>query len=208
MLLLVTPLSIAASTLLVSWTDPRTIVAASVAAGIVILLAMMLSRREEASAPSSVDELKERAKSGQDTQADAANAAEATPPGQEAEQEDGAEAGAGAEKPENLAAGRGRTLAEMAAHEEIDNAELISRFVLNGQGETVGETVTVTEEQVILKRDGTFFAIEPDTVIEKNGTLLADANIDWEEAEQAGEQWREANMDRMEYDEHGMPVTN
>lgn len=108
-------------------------------------------------------------------------------------------------QPENLAKGKGRSLAEMAANEEVDDTELISRFVMNTNGDQVGETMTITDGEVILKRPEGFCSVPPDAIIEKNGTLLADANIDWEKAREAGKAWEEENFDRMEYDETGMP---
>lgn len=106
---------------------------------------------------------------------------------------------------ENLARGRGRSLAEMAADDEVDDTELISRFVLNTEGDRVGETMTITDGEVILKREDGFYSVAPDAIIEKNGTLLADANIDWDAAREAGQAWEDENLDRMEYDETGMP---
>lgn len=107
--------------------------------------------------------------------------------------------------PEDLAEGTGRTLAEMAANEEVDDTELISRFVHDTDGEQLGETMTIDDGEVILKRDGDFFSVPPDAIIEKSGTLLADANIDWDEAREAGEAWEDENLDRMEYNEEGLP---
>jgi hypothetical protein len=106
---------------------------------------------------------------------------------------------------EDLAQGTGRTLAEMAANEEVDDTELISRFVHDLEGEQLGETMTIDDGEVILKRDDGFYSVPPDAVIEKSDTLLADPNIDWDDARDAGEAWEEANLDRMEYDEEGLP---
>lgn len=104
-----------------------------------------------------------------------------------------------------LAEGPGESMAEMLASEEFDNTELLSRFVHDSEGETIGETMTVTEDEVILKKDGEFLAVDPEAVIEKEGQLLLDPNVDFDEARQRGEDWREANLDRMEYDEEGLP---
>lgn len=110
--------------------------------------------------------------------------------------------------PAELAQGKGRTVAEMVANEEIDDTQLISRFVLDTEGNPLGETLTVTEGEVILKREDGFYAVPPDAILEKSGTLLADGNIDWEGAKDAGKRWEEENLDRMEYNEEGMPVSS
>lgn len=104
--------------------------------------------------------------------------------------------------------GKGRSLREMAAHEEINESELLSRFVVNAKGDTVGETVALEPEQVVLKKEGAFYAVSLDDVIEKDGMLLVDAKIDWAAAEAAGETWREQAYDEMEYDDSGMPVVD
>ncbi len=110
--------------------------------------------------------------------------------------------------PAELAQGKGRTLAEMVANEEISDTELISRFVLDTEGNSLGETLTVTEGEVVIKREDGFYAVPPDAILEKSGTLLADGNINWEKAKDAGTRWEEENLDRMEYNEEGMPVSS
>lgn len=105
-----------------------------------------------------------------------------------------------------LTPGKARTLAELRDDEEVENASLLSRFVLNAKGETVGETLSIDDEHVVLKKDGRFFVVSPEHVLAKDGMLIADANIDWDEAGRAGDAWRETSEDRIEYDAEGMPV--
>ena len=102
--------------------------------------------------------------------------------------------------------GKATTLAEHLSSEEVDSNAFLSRFVHTASGEQVGETVAITDEAIVLKREGTFFLVGLDAILEKDGVLLADANIDWDAAEEAGEAWRAASEDAIEYDEDGMPV--
>lgn len=186
--------------LLVAWTDPMVVGAAAI--GLAVIGVVLALRSRESTASASPGSGQGAAASSQPAQGGDVNPVERAKQAREQAQER-------AEEPEpdteNLARGGGRTLAELAAHDDVDDTELISRFVVDSSGDRLGETMTVTEGEVILKRDGEFFAVPPDAIIEKSGTLLADGNIDWDRAREAGEAWQDENLDRMEYDETGMP---
>ena len=183
--------------LLVNWTDPKAIGAGIVAVTLVATIAVLMNQQRNQAAPSAGAGASAGASAG--TGSPQAGEAQPTPstPEQLKQRAEAAD--------NSLAGGDGETVAEMLESEAIDDTELLSRFVLDAEGEQVGETMTVTEDEVVLKRDEGFFAVDPDAVIEKDGNLLLDPNVDWEEAEQRGESWREANLDRMEYDEEGLP---
>lgn len=196
------------ASLSIAWTDP--LVIGAVGLGVLLVAGLGIYWRRQGSS-STVDAAATSPPHPTDPRA-GAGAGPGPSPGPGAGQGPGAE---GAREdptpdppevsPEDLAEGTGRTLAEMAANEEVDDTELISRFVHNMDGEQLGETMTIDEGEVILKRDGDFFSVPPDAIIEKSGTLLADANIDWDEAREAGEAWEDENLDRMEYNEEGLP---
>lgn len=183
----------AVSQLLVTWTDPKAIGAAIIAVTLVGTVAVLLNQRRSQTASSAGAGASAGAASPQ------AGGAQPTPSTPE-QLKQRAQA-----SDDPLAQGEGETVGEMLASEAIDDTELLSRFVLDAEGDEVGETMTVTEDEVVLKREDGFFAVDPDEVIEKDGSLLLDPNVDWDEAEQRGESWREANLDRMEYDEEGLP---
>lgn len=197
---MVDPLTLDAP-LLVAWTDPL-VLGAAAGAGLVAVAVFLASRGSQGASAPPTQQTGDRSADREKPAADVdpiERARKAREQAQKAEEQvHDADGG-------NLAAGTGRSLAELAAHEEVDDTELISRFVLDASGERLGETMTIADGEVILKRDGEFYAVAPDAIIEKDGTLLADANIDWNEARKAGKAWEDENLDRMEYDDTGMP---
>ncbi len=181
------------SAFLISLTDPLFIGGALIAVGLAIYVIVTV-RGQANSSPAS----------GSGGRADPADVAKAKQQFQQRKQQ-AQEGGQEPEKPK-VGPGKGRSLREMADHEEIDEASLLSRFVVNAQGDTVGETMALEPDEVILKREGGFYAVSMDAIIEKDGMLLVDATIDWEAAKEAGDEWRKAAHDEMEYDDAGLPV--
>ncbi len=199
------PLSPDALWLLVAWTDPWVLGAAALGILLVIGIVVKTTRDGSASTTAANDARGAASTPPQPTPQAQAGPAQSPDPSPDRE---GSQATPEPPEidPEDLAQGTGRTLAEMVAHEEIEDTELISRFVMDTDGSQVGETMSVTEGEVILKREDGFYAVPPDAIIEKSGTLLADGNLDWEKAREAGQRWEEENLDRMEYNDEGLPV--
>lgn len=102
--------------------------------------------------------------------------------------------------------GKARSVAELVADEEVSTTSLLSRFVLNNKGETVGETLGLDGDDIVLKHEGSFLVVAQEAILEKDGMLLADANIDWDEARERGNEWQKASRDEIEYDGEGMPI--
>lgn len=82
----------------------------------------------------------------------------------------------------------------------------LARFVEEADGEEVGETVGVTDDHLVVKSDGDFHALPLEDVIEEEERLVADDDIDWDAAADAGQEWADGQEDRVEYDDEGMPV--
>ncbi|MDX1612335.1 MAG: DUF5749 family beta-barrel protein, partial [Candidatus Thermoplasmatota archaeon] len=179
--------------LLISYTDPTFLAAGAVAVGLGAYVIVTLRKQPE---PTTDGNDAGRGRAGAKPQAEPA-AQPATP-----------EPAAGEAKPAKsaLTPGKGRTMAQLAKNEEVENASLLSRFVLNASGDTVGETMALEGDQVILKTDEGFASVSLEDIIEKDGMLLVDANIDWDAAREAGQAWKQASTDEMQYDEKGMPV--
>lgn len=196
------PLSVAGA-LFVTWTDPIVLGSGLIGASLLAVTLLLYSNRSSTESEATEPDAQEEPADAGEPEPTPVDPAQRAKKAREKAKE--RESAARSASPENLARGKGRSLAEMAANEEVEDTELMSRFVLNSQGEELGETLTVTQGEVILKRDGEFYAVEPDAIIEKNGTLLADANIDWDKAREAGKAWEDQNLDRMEYDDTGMP---
>jgi hypothetical protein len=181
--------------LLISWSDPKALGAGIIALTLVGVIAVLMNQKSNQTASS--------ASAGASATAGAASSSpdpQPTPstPEQLKQRAESADT--------SLSSGEGETVAEMLASETFDDTELLSRFVRDADGEEVGETMTVTEDEVVVKQDGEFFAVDPQAIIEKNGNLVLDPNVDWDEARERGEAWREANLDRMQYDEEGLPA--
>lgn len=188
-------MTLAASGLLVQWTDPMAIGAAVAAVVLLGVVAVLLNR---GAAPSTGSAGASGAGATASTGGGQADRPQPASTPQQLKQR--------AEQSGNpLEQTSGDTMAEMLANDEIDDMELLSQFVHDSDGETVGETMTVTEDEVIIKREGDFLAVDPESIIENAGQLVLDPNVDLEAAQDRGESWREANLDRMEYDEEGLP---
>lgn len=84
--------------------------------------------------------------------------------------------------------------------------EYLSRFILNADGERIGETIGIDGERIIMKREEDFFSVPIEAIEEKYGDLLLSKAIDWDESKTLGEEWREKSSDKMEYNEEGKPI--
>ena len=106
-------------------------------------------------------------------------------------------------RPTAVAAG---SLADVVLDPGASIARYLATFVNDPAGKAVGETVHIKHDEVILKMGTKFFVVKPSQILIKDGGLVADPQIDWENAEHAGEQWRTRSTDEIQYDEKGMPV--
>jgi hypothetical protein len=89
---------------------------------------------------------------------------------------------------------------ELEAEEDFKNS-LICRFVLDGVGRKVGESVAVDENVLIIK-SGTKYLGVPIKHIEEDGkTLLVKGLIEKDKAEIMGEKWRRESFSKIVCDE-------
>lgn len=117
-------------------------------------------------------------------------AAEAAPP---------AAGAAGTTDPE------GRTLADLLAGDAAVEPYM-AQFLHNSKGERVGETIGASNDRVVVKHEGKFFAVPAAQIRVRSGLLVADGVVDWDEAARLGEAWRESGHKALRYDESGMPI--
>lgn len=76
--------------------------------------------------------------------------------------------------------------------DERPNAEmLLSRFVVDGKGRRVGESVSLAGDLLIVKSSGKYLGVPLKHVEENNESLLVKGLVDYDRAEQLGEKWRE-----------------
>jgi hypothetical protein len=79
--------------------------------------------------------------------------------------------------------------------------EMLCRFVLDGSGNTVGESIAVNENEsvMIIKSDNNYLGV-PLKHIEKRGkTLLVKGLVDPEKAIIMGEQWRKDSYQEIKH---------
>jgi len=86
-----------------------------------------------------------------------------------------------------------------AEFEEYKNS-LICRFVLDGIGKKVGESVAVDDDLIIIKSKEKYLGV-PLKHIEQDGkTLVVKGLVDRFNAEKMGERWRQESFKEIKYD--------
>ena len=78
--------------------------------------------------------------------------------------------------------------------EENYKNNLLCRFVVDGIGKTVGESVAVNKDIIIIKSKDKYLGIPLKHIQEKGKMLLVKGLIDKSNAEFMGEKWREKNF--------------
>ena len=93
---------------------------------------------------------------------------------------------------------RRRKNEEIEAEETYKNS-LVCKFVLDGIGKKIGESVAVDEDILIIKKGKKYLGV-PLKHIEENGkTLLVKGLVDERNAEMMGEKWRQESFKEIKY---------
>jgi len=71
---------------------------------------------------------------------------------------------------------------------------LLCRFVFDGAGRKIGETVSLDGDIIIIKSGGNYLGVPLKHVEEKEKTLLVKGLVDFDKALEMGEQWREESF--------------
>lgn len=77
---------------------------------------------------------------------------------------------------------------------------LICRFVLDGIGRTVGESVAIDDDILIVKSKTKYLGVPLKHIEEEGKTLIVKGLIDNSNAEKMGEKWREENFKEISND--------
>ena len=85
--------------------------------------------------------------------------------------------------------------------EDFNDNNLLCRFVLDGKGKEIGESIAVEKDIVIIKTKNKYLGVPLKHVEEKDKTLLVKGLIDKNKAEKMGEKWRRKSFDEIEQDE-------
>ncbi|MEF8848520.1 MAG: DUF5749 family beta-barrel protein [Candidatus Thermoplasmatota archaeon] len=77
------------------------------------------------------------------------------------------------------------------------------RFVVDGKGNTIGESVTVDNDVLIIKADSRYIGVPLKHVERKDKKLLVKGLLDEKKAEKLGEEWRKRS-----YKEIDQPIVD
>ena len=72
----------------------------------------------------------------------------------------------------------------------IDEENLICRFVLDGAGKKIGESVAIDKDIMIIKNGNKYLGIPLKHIEEEGKTLLVKGLVNRDKAEKLGETWR------------------
>ncbi len=94
---------------------------------------------------------------------------------------------------------RNKKKEEFEKEHEFKN-RLLCRFVFDGTGKKVGESVGVDEDVIIIKSKKKYLGVPIKHVEEEGKTLLVKGLVDDYNAEMMGEKWRRENFKEIRYD--------
>ena len=77
------------------------------------------------------------------------------------------------------------------------------RFVLDGIGRKIGESVAVDEDIVIIKSGTKYLGVPLKHIEEEGKTLLVKGLVDQDKAEIMGEKWRHESFKEIKHDNTG-----
>jgi len=83
--------------------------------------------------------------------------------------------------------------------EESSDAGLICRFVLNGQGHKIGESIAIFEDLLIIKNGKDFLGVPLKHVEEEDIGILVKGLIDQTKALELGAKWQRKNYKEITY---------
>jgi hypothetical protein len=77
---------------------------------------------------------------------------------------------------------------------------LLCRFVLDGAGRKIGESVAIDDDILILKSKNKYLGVPLKHIKEKEKTLLVKGLVDRDMAEIMGEKWRRESFRKIDHD--------
>ncbi len=82
---------------------------------------------------------------------------------------------------------------------EYDMSNLLCRFVLDGLGEKVGESVAIDGDIIVIKAGRKYLGVPLKHIEEEDKTLLVKGLVDQSKAEEMGENWRQKALDKVDH---------
>ena len=92
---------------------------------------------------------------------------------------------------------------EEIEEQESYKAGLLCRFVLDGIGRKVGESVAVDEDIMIIKSGMKYLGVPLKHIEEDGKTLLVKGLVDQGKAEAMGEKWRQESFKEIKHEDAG-----
>jgi len=82
--------------------------------------------------------------------------------------------------------------------DDPDENSLLCRFVLDGVGKKIGESIATDGDLIIIKTRKNFLGVPIKHIEEEGKTLMVKGLIDQDKAEEMGEQWRKESFQDMD----------
>ena len=97
----------------------------------------------------------------------------------------------------NIFSKNGKKKKEIEIEEKYKN-NLICRFVLDGLGKKIGESVAINDDLLIIKSKEKYLGIPIKHIEEEGKTLLVKGLIENDKAEMMGEKWRRESFKKID----------
>jgi hypothetical protein len=94
-----------------------------------------------------------------------------------------------------------RKKSEEIEAEEAYKSSLLCRFVMDGAGRKVGESVAIDDDLLIIKSGIKYLGIPIKHIEEEEKTLLVKGLVERDKAELLGEKWRQQSFCEIKYDD-------
>lgn len=95
---------------------------------------------------------------------------------------------------------------ENEAEDTYDN--LLCRFIIDGSGRKIGESVAVDDDIMIIKTGKKFLGVPLKHIEEKGKTLLVKGLVDFDKAYELGEEWRKESFREINQQDESEGKTN
>lgn len=86
---------------------------------------------------------------------------------------------------------------------ENKNNSLLCRFVTDGSGKKIGESVSINEDIMIIKAGGRFLGVPLKHIEETKKTIMVKGVVDFDKAYEMGEKWRKASLSELSNESKG-----
>jgi len=82
---------------------------------------------------------------------------------------------------------------------EVKKNGLLCRFVLDGKGDKIGESVAINDDMIIVKAGSRYLSVPLKHIEEEEKTLLVKGLLDFSKAEEMGEKWRQESFNEVDH---------